>query len=83
MSNETGLHNLDYLRALLREPLVREAIALLDEAAEADSEHALAQYQRRGKAYDLAAEAGLTRRAVKSLRKVRTLLASLAPGEAL
>ena len=76
------LASLDHARAMLGQPLVREAIDKLDQAAEADRAHARAQARLRLEARRLAALAGLPGGALERLRKLETLLAGLDRREA-
>lgn len=62
---------LDRVAALLRDPTIRLALELLDEATEADREHGRAQRRRRDRAARLAREAGQDIALLEDLRSVR------------
>lgn len=66
-------------RAMLAHPLVRQALAKLSAAAEADAAHARAQRSRRTEAYRLGALAGLGARDLHEVQKLERILARL-PG---
>lgn len=76
-SPRDALARLPDARAILAQPMVRQAIARLDAMDAADSAHQRQQARARAEATRLAAQSGLSLDALRKLRKLERILAEI------